>query len=83
MVSDIFQFTVIVERPKPDPYSRENTQKPFFFSSFETPEQVVSFVSNLNKGLKIYAIHKMDLEGHTYEMTIGFDNGRLGLIQKR
>lgn len=55
----------------------------YFFQSFSNPESVLTHVSNLSKGPnKVFAIYKMDIYGKTIEMTIGFEDGRLGLIRK-
>lgn len=72
----MLQYTVVVERP----VDKNSKQLPFFFSNFDDKKKVISFVSQMNEGLKVYKIIELDTEGMVENMTIGFKNGVLDLI---
>ncbi len=67
-----FQFTLI---------GRYENEDKYFFKNFNNPDDLIAYVSQMSKGTnKVHKILKMYLNGDTIEMTIGFDDGRLGLI---
>lgn len=67
------QYTVVIERPKDEGY---------FFRNFDTTEKCIECISKLTEPLKVHKIFEMTYKGFVTEMTVGFINGRLGLIDK-
>jgi hypothetical protein len=71
-----FQYTIVGIITDKDP-----KEERFFFTSYGTPESVLTYISNMSKGTnKVHAIYRMDVAGEVVQMTVGFKDGRLGLI---
>jgi hypothetical protein len=74
-----YQYTVVLERP----VQYVNNEKPqFFFKNYDAKKAVIEYVGKLETSLKVYKIFRVDTEGNSIEMTVGFEYGRLNLIKK-
>jgi hypothetical protein len=73
------QYTLIIDLETHQ--SRAGDEK-YLFKNFTGSDEVIAYVSNMSKGNhKVHKIFRMMWTGETDEMTIGFNNGRLDLIE--
>lgn len=78
---NLSQYTVVIKRPESGIYNKtDGPKQKYFFKNFDSMKVVIEYISKLSDGLKVHGIHEVNIDGSTDPMTIGFNDGVLGLV---
>lgn len=75
----MYQYVIVVRRP----VQYVTSEKPqCFFKNYMNKKSVIEFVARLDTTLKVDRIFKLNIDGTTVEMTVGFNDGQLDVVEK-